>query len=68
MKVLDKYLSKHTKKKTPGTDKISAMIWKHGIFKNEVLIFSNEALNGILPSAFSKSSMFATPKKDLKLP
>ena len=39
------------------------------LFKNELLTFCNEALNGSLPSAFSKSSMFATPTKgDLKLP
>ena len=41
---------------------------KHILFKNELLTFRNEALNGILPSTFSKSSMFTTPKKgDLKL-
>ena len=39
------------------------------LFKNELLTFCNEALNGSLPSAFSKSSMFTTPTKgDLKLP
>ena len=45
------------------------MIWKHYIFKNELLTFCNEALNGLLPSVFSKSSIFPTPKKgDLNLP
>ena len=45
------------------------MICKHPIFKNELLTFCNEALNGILPSTFSKLSMFAAPKKgDLKVP
>ena len=69
MKELDKCLSKLTKSKVPGPDNIPAMIWKHLIFKNELLTFCNEALNKSLPSAFSKSSMFATPKKeDSKLP
>ena len=64
-----KGLSKLTKSKAPGPENIPAMIWKHPIFKNELLTFCNEALNGLLPSAFSKSSMFVTPKKgDLKLP
>ena len=45
------------------------MICKHPIFKNELLTFCNEVLNEILPSTFSKLSMFAAQKKgDLKLP
>ena len=69
MKELDNCLSKLTKSKVPGPDNIPAIIWKHLIFKNELLTFCNEALNESLPSAFSKSSMFATPEKeDLKLP
>ena len=68
MKELNKCLSKLTKSKAPGPENIPAMIWKHPIFKNELLTFCNEALNRLLPSAFSKSSMFVTPKKgDLKL-
>ena len=68
-KQLDKCLSKLTKNKASGPDKMPAMIWKHPIFKNELLTFCNEALNGILSSAFSESSMFATSKKgDFKLP
>ena len=48
---------------------IPAMIWKHPIFKNELLTFCTEVLNKILLSVFSKATMFATPKKgDLKLP
>ena len=69
IKELDKWLSKLTKSKAPGLDNIPAMIWKHSILKNELLTFCNEALNGLLPSVFSKSSMFPTPKKgDLNLP
>ena len=69
MKELDKCLSKLTKSKALGLDNTPAMIWKHLMLKNELLTFCNEALNGILPSDFSKLSTFATPKKeDLKLP
>ena len=60
MKVLDKCLSKHTKNKVPGPGNTPAMMWKHPIF------FCNEALNDILLSTFSKSSMFATPKERFK--
>ena len=68
-KEFNKCLSKLTKNKAPGPDNIPAMIWKHSIFRNELLTFCNDALNEILPSAFSKLSMFAAPKKgDLKLP
>ena len=69
MKEIDKCLSKPTKSKAPGPDNIHTMIWKHPIFKNELLTFYNEVLNWILPSALSKLSMFATSKEgDLKLP
>ena len=54
MKEIDKFLSKFTESKAPGPDNISAMIWKYPVFKNELLTFLNEALNQILPSAFSK--------------
>ena len=70
MKELDKCLSQNLPQaKHLVLTNIPAMIWKYIIFKNELLTFCNDALNRILPSAFSKWSMFAIPKKgDLKLP
>lgn len=66
---LKRSLKKLQNTKSPGPDKILAIIWKSPLFRCHLLHFCNETKSGNKPKAFSHSSVLPLPKKgDLSSP
>ena len=66
---LQKVVKKLSSSKTPGPDNIPAFLWKHELFREQLLEFCNETLLGNKPKAFSTSCIIPLPKKgDLQQP
>ena len=69
MEVLKRSVKKLQNMKSPGPDKIPAIIWKSPLFHSHLLHFCNETKSGNKPKAFSLSSILPLPKKgDLSIP